>query len=200
VGDIDAPAADGFYVPLAQDDSRFLSLAVRGAGSPMAFAGPVRELVMAVDSDTPIYFVRTLQSAIDEGLWFYRVFGALFAAFGAAALFMASVGLFGVMSFSVSRRVPEMGIRMALGAEAAQVRFLVLRQGMRQLALGMLLGTGLAVLVARGLQMVVYGSRPWDPATYGLVFALLTLTGLAATLVPALRATRVDPVHALRAE
>jgi predicted permease len=200
VGDIDAPAADGFYVPLAQDDSRFLSLAVRGAGSPMAFAGPVRELVMAVDSDTPIYFVRTLQSAIDEGLWFYRVFGALFAAFGAAALFMASVGLFGVMSFSVSRRVPEMGIRMALGAEAAQVRGLVLKQGMRQLALGMLIGTALAVLVARGLQMLVYGSRPWDPATYGLVFALLTLTGLAATLVPALRATKVDPVHALRAE
>jgi putative ABC transport system permease protein len=200
VGNTDAPPPDGFYIPLAQDDSRFVSLALRGAGAPLALSAPVRDLVAGVDADTPIYFVRTLQAAIDENLWFYRVFGGLFAAFGVAALFLASVGLFGVMSFSVSRRVPEMGIRMALGAEAGQVRGLVLRQGMRQMALGMLLGTGLAVLVARGLQMVVYGSRPWDPATYATVFALLTLTGLAATLVPALRATRVDPVQALRSE
>jgi predicted permease len=200
VGDADPPPPDGYYVPLAQHDARFMSLALRATANPLALTAPVRDLVVSVDSDTPIYFVQTLQAAIDENLWFYRVFGSLFAAFGVAALFLASIGLFGVMSFSVSRRTPEMGIRMALGAEARQVRGLILRQGMRQIAIGMLLGTGLALLVARGLEMVVYGSQPWDPATYAIVFALLVLTGLAATLVPALRATRVDPVQALRSE
>jgi predicted permease len=200
VGDADPPPPDGYYVPLAQHDTRFMSLALRASANPLALTAPVRDLVVSVDSDTPIYFVRTLQAGIDENLWFYRVFGSLFAAFGIAALFLASIGLFGVMSFSVSRRTPEMGIRMALGAEAGQVRSLILRQGMPQIAIGMLLGTGLALLVARGLEMVVYGSQPWDPATYAIVFALLTMTGLAATLVPALRATRVDPVQALRSE
>ena len=200
VGNTDPPPPDGVYLPVAQDDSRFLSITLVGSGAPLSYAEPVRDLVSAVDADTPIYFVRTLQAAIDEGLWFYRIFGGLFAAFGAAALFLASVGLFGVMSFSVSRRAPEMGIRMALGAQAAQVRRLVLGQSMRQMALGMALGAGLAVLVARGLQMVVYGARPWDPATYALVFLVLAATGLVATAVPAMRATRVDPVEALRSE
>jgi ABC-type antimicrobial peptide transport system permease subunit len=123
----------------------------------------------------------------------------LFAVFGAAALFMASIGLYGVMSFSVSRRVQEMGIRMALGAQGRQVRALVLRQGMAQIALGMVIGTGLALLVARGLQLFLLGGRTWDPVTYLLVFAVLAVTGLLASSIPAARATLVDPADALRA-
>jgi predicted permease len=196
--DPDAGAPDGFYVPLAQGDANFISVAARTGGSPLAITELVRNEVATADPDTPIYFVDTLGARIEEDLWFYSVFGTLFAVFGAAALFMASVGLYGVMSFTVSRRIQEMGIRMALGAEAAQVRGLVLRQGMVQIGLGMLLGTGLAILVARGLQIFILGAKPWDPATYALVFAVLTLTGLAASAVPARRATRVDPMVALR--
>jgi ABC-type antimicrobial peptide transport system permease subunit len=113
---------------------------------------------------------------------------------------MASSGLYGVMSFSVSRRVQEMGIRMALGAQGGQVRALILKQGMTQVAIGLVLGTGLALLVARGLRSLVFDAKSFDPATYALVFAALALTGLAASAIPAARATRVHPSEALRYE
>jgi putative ABC transport system permease protein len=200
VGDPDPSSAAGFYVPLAQDDARFLSVAARTSGDPLAITAAVRQQVTAADPDTPIYFVGTLRQRIDEALWFYGVFGTLFAVFGLAALFMASVGLYGVMSFSVSRRVQEMGIRMALGAEGRQVGRLIVGQAMRQIAAGIVVGTGLALLVARGLQLIVLDAKPWDPATYGLVFVVLALTGFAASAVPALRATRVHPSEALRSD
>jgi predicted permease len=115
VGDTDPGSPAGFYIPLAQDDASFLSVAARVGGDALSITQQVRQQVTLADPDTPIYFVGTLQQRIDEDLWFYGVFGTLFAVFGLAALFMASVGLYGVMSFSVSRRVQEMGIRMALG-------------------------------------------------------------------------------------
>lgn len=199
VGDpVEESPPHGFYLPLAQADSRFLTLAARTDGAPLTLTGPVRDLVAAIDGDTPIYFVETLQSAIDRSLWFYGIFGGLFAAFGVAALFLASVGLYGVMSFSVSRRIQEMGIRMALGAGARDVLRLVLRQGLGQIAMGMVIGSGLAVLVARGLAIVIYDAAPWDPGTYLVVFGVLALTGFLASWVPARRATRVHPMEALR--
>ncbi|MBT8404142.1 MAG: ABC transporter permease, partial [Gemmatimonadetes bacterium] len=164
----------GMYLPLGQSDQRFLTLAATtDEVAPLSLAGPVRDLVAGVDADTPIYFVETLETAIDRNMWFYGVFGGLFAAFGAAALFLASVGLYGVMSFSVSRRIQEMGIRMALGAGGRDVLRLVLRQGMGQIGIGMVLGAGLALLVARGLTLVIYDAPPWDPATWAVVFAVL---------------------------
>jgi len=200
IDDSDRESPAGLYVPLAQNDANFISLAARADGTPLALSGPVRDAVVAVDADTPIYFVDTLQARIDQDLWFFRVFGGLFAVFGAAALFMASVGLYGVMSFSVSRRVQEMGIRMALGAEGRQVRALILRQGMTQIGVGMLFGSGLAALAAQGLQFIVLGGDPWHVPTFVTVFVVLGLTGLAASAVPAARATRVHPVEALRYE
>jgi predicted permease len=200
VGEPNPGSLSGFYVPLAQSDGPFMSIVARTAGEPLALTAGVREQVAAADPDTPIYFVATLQARIDEETWFYGVFGTLFAVFGMAALFMASVGLYGVMSFSVSRRVQEMGIRMALGAEARQVTQLIIGQGMRQIAVGIVLGTGLAVLVARGLQILFLGAKPWDPGTYALVFAVLAATGFVASWVPARRATLIDPSEALRGE
>ena len=194
---IDVP---GFYVPLAQYDLRFVSIAARVDADPLAIAADVRDAVGAADADTPIYFVQTLEQAMEQSLWFYRIFGNLFLAFGLAALFLASVGLYGVMSFSVSHRVGEMGVRMALGARGAQVVGLILRQGMGQIALGLVFGTGLAVLIARGLTMLLYQVEPWDPFTYLGVFALLLVTGLFASAIPARRATKVDPMVALSAE
>ena len=195
--EIDQP---GFYLPLAQYDLRFVSIAARTDGEPLQIAADVRDAVGTADADTPIYFVQTLEQAVDQNLWFYRIFGNLFLAFGLAALFLASVGLYGVMSFSVSHRVGEMGVRMALGARAAQVVGLIIKQGLGQIALGLVFGTGLAIVVARGLTLLLYQVEPFDPVTYGGVLAVLVITGLGASAIPALRATRVDPAVALSAD
>jgi putative ABC transport system permease protein len=192
--------APGFYLPLAQYDLRFASIAARVDREPLRLTNSVRDAVAAADADTPIYWARTLAQAMNENLWFYRVFGNLFLAFGLAALFLASVGLYGVMSFSVSHRVSEMGVRMALGAEAAQVIGLIIRQGLVQIVIGLVIGTGLAMLVARGLTLLLYQVEPWDPATFAGVLALLVVTGVGASAIPALRATKVDPIVALQAE
>ncbi len=196
--EIDRP---GFYLPIAQQDLRFMSVAARVAGAaPLSIAAEVRDAVAGIDADTPIYFVQTLRAAIDENLWFYRVFGTLFLVFGAAALFMASVGLYGVMSFSVHQRVGEMGIRMALGAESGRVLRMVLKQGLGQILIGVAIGAVLAVFVARGLTLILYQVEPFDPVTFVSVMGLLTLTGILASMIPARRATQVDPMVALRKE
>lgn len=191
---------EGFYVPMAQADHRFMSLLARGPGEVGALAEPLRGAVAAVDADIPLYWLDTLDARIDESTWFYTVFGTLFMVFGVAALFLASVGLYGVMSFSVSRRTSEVGIRMALGARADQVLSLILRQGLGQIALGLALGLGLAVLLARGVRILLFQVSPSDPLVFASIAALLGLTGLVASLVPARRATRVDPLVALRSE
>jgi putative ABC transport system permease protein len=200
VGDNEGQPADGFYLPLAQLDANFLTLLAWTDGEPLRLTQDVRDAVIAADPDTPIYWARTVQQAIDENLWFYGIFGSLFMAFGAAALFLSSVGLYGVMAFSVTARTQEMGVRMALGSAAREVRGLVLRQGLRQILIGSVIGTGLALLLGQGLSLVLFGVTPWDPVTLVAVFLLLLTTGMAASFFPALRATRVDPVVALRAE
>lgn len=189
----------GIYIPLAQSGARFMSVVARTrGGEPMTLAQPVREAVLAVDADLPIYFVRTLQAGINEQYWFFMIFGSLFMVFGAAALFLASVGLYGVMATSVSQRTREMGVRMALGAEGRDVLRLVMRQGLRQLAIGLVLGLALALGVSNLLQMILFEVNPRDPMVFAAIGVVLTITAAAACLIPATRATRVDPQHALR--
>jgi putative ABC transport system permease protein len=187
------------YVPFAQSNARFMSVVARSRrGDPMALAQPVREAVLGIDPDLPIYFVQTLKKAIDDNHWFYMVFGALFMVFGGAALFLAAVGLYGVMSTSVSNRTREMGVRMALGAKRRNVLGLVMRQGLLQLGIGLTLGLALAVGVSNLLQMLLFDVNPRDPLTFVSIGLVLTATAAAACFVPARRATRVDPMHALR--
>jgi putative ABC transport system permease protein len=164
----------------------------------MTLAQPVRDAVLGVDADLPIYFVQTLRKAIDDQNWFYMIFGSLFMTFGGAALFLAAVGLYGVMATSVSQRTREMGVRMALGAEQKDVLGLVMKQGLLQLAVGLVLGLGLAVGVSNLLQMLLFEVNPRDPLTFVSIGLVLTGAAAAACLVPARRATRVDPMHALR--
>ena len=117
----DDPA--GFYVPLTQSDRSFLSMAIQVEGAhPLSITQEVRAAVRSVHADTPIYWVRDMPEVIRQGTWFYNLFGGLFITFGLAALFLASVGLYGVLAFAVSRRVREMGIRMALGANAGDAQ------------------------------------------------------------------------------
>jgi putative ABC transport system permease protein len=200
VGGLDGDEVpEAVYTPLAQGSARFMSIVVRQrGGDPMVMTQPVREAVLAVDSDLPIYFVQTLRKGIDDNNWFFMVFGSLFMVFGAVALFLASVGLYGVMSTSVRQRTRELGVRMALGARGADVRGMVMRQGLIQLGIGLVLGLALALGVSNLLQMLLFEVDPRDPAIYLAIGAVLTATAAAACLIPALRATRVDPMHALR--
>ncbi len=200
VGNEPSAPTEGFYVPVQQSDARFMSIVARGPADPMSLTAAVRDAVQAVHADTPIYFVDTMAGRISEQTWVYNVFGALFMVFGVVALFLASVGLYGVMSFSVSRRTPEVGIRMALGAEGGQVLSLIMKQGLAQVAIGVGLGLGLAVLISRGLQLVLFEVSANDPTVFAVIAAVLVATGLTASAVPARRATQVNPVDALRLE
>jgi len=198
-GSDDRPA--GYYVPLAQRNVRFATIIVRTAGaSPLNITPDVRRVVTTIDSELPIYNVDSLVGAIKRATWFYDVFGSLFIAFGAAALFLASVGLYGVLSFSVSRRTREMGVRMALGAEPRRILRLVLRQGVAQLAIGLALGLAMAYGLSNIVAILMFQVDPRDPAVFGAVTAMITLVGVLASFVPAWRATSVPPMDALRNE
>jgi putative ABC transport system permease protein len=187
------------YTPLAQGGARFMSVIARPrAGDPLALTQTVREAVLAVDPDLPIYFVQTLRKAINDNYWFFMIFGSLFMVFGGAALFLAAVGLYGVMANSVSQRTREMGVRMALGAESGDVLRLVMRQGLIQLAIGLTLGLALALGVSNLLQMILFEVNPRDPIVFVVIGLVLTATAAAACFIPATRATRVDPLHAIR--
>jgi putative ABC transport system permease protein len=188
----------GLYRPLSQQSPRFMTVIARTAGDPHALAPHFREAVTGADPDIPVYWPQTLEKAIQQETWFYRIFGSIFMILGAVALFLAAIGLYGVMSFSVSRRTREMGVRMALGASAAAVMRLIMRQGLLQLAIGVPLGVAAALGVSRLLSMLLFGVSPRDPAIFVATIAVLSLTGMLASWVPARRATRVDPLVALR--
>lgn len=199
VGD-DDPQTWGFYVPLSQSDAQFMSLAVKTGGTATALAPVVRDAVQSIDTDLPLYWEQTLKQAVDGRTWFYRVFGTLFMVFGFVALFLASVGLYGVLAFSVSRRTQEIGVRMALGAHAPDVVRLVVRQGMVQMGIGLIFGLALAAGLSRLLQIILFGVDPRDPFIFTGIVVVLIGTGALASFVPARRATRVDPLVALRYE
>jgi predicted permease len=169
-----------------------------------ALATALRRDVQKVDADLPLYFVGTPAAQQDVFVAANRIIAAMFTIFGLVAVVLASVGIYGVMSFSVNQRTQEFGVRMALGANAAKIISMVLRQGAVQIAVGIALGFGLAFGAASalgaGIQNTLYGVTASDPVTYASVFTVVTLVSLVATLVPARRATHVDPMIALRAE
>ena len=188
------------FTPMPQSDYQFVSLAVASSGDPLSLAKPVQEIVNGLDPDQPIYFINTLDGAIQQSGWFYGVFGTLFMVFGAVALLLAVVGVYGVVSFSVSRRTREIGVRMALGASARDVLRMFLRQGGLQILVGLSCGLVLAFFLAKGLGLVMFQVNTRNPSMYAGVTAALAITSLLATLIPARRAMRVDPMVALRSE
>ena len=191
----------GYYIAVRQSDARFLSVAaLTRSGNATSITGDVRAAVRRVDPNLPIYNVFSEAEVIDRQMWFFNVFGTVFIVFGLAALFMASVGLYGVLSFTVSRRTQEMGIRMALGAASRDVIALVVRQGAGQLGIGLGIGLVLAFGVTRVVALLMYQVDPQDPMVFGGVVSLIVLVGMAASYFPARRATSVNPVQALRAE
>jgi putative ABC transport system permease protein len=198
-GDTGNPRDAGILVPFAQNHAAFMSIAVR-APNAMGMTSQVRSAVAALNPDIPIYSVYAMDEAIARNLWHIRVFGGLFMVFGVVALFLAGIGLYAVMAFSVSRRAREVGIRIALGARTSHVLRLVFRQGIIQLGIGLTLGLALAAGVSRLVAGVLFEVQPRDPVTFAAVVGVLTLAGLLACYIPARRAARVDPLSAMRAE
>ena len=199
-GDQNQPRAPAYFVPLEQHHANFVSMAAFTDGPPMAITSQVRSAVTSLNPDLPIYWTYTQSEAMARQVWFIRLFGTMFALFGLIALFLAAIGLYAVMSFSVSRRTREVGIRMALGAQTRDVIRMIFRQGVVQIAIGVVFGLAFAATLAQFLSVVLFQVAPRDPAIFGSVALVLAFTGLVACLVPALRATMVDPLTALRAE
>jgi predicted lysophospholipase L1 biosynthesis ABC-type transport system permease subunit len=192
------PRHEGVYIPLAQNVINFMSLVVGTNQAAMSYTATIQDEIHRRDQALPLYWVRSLADQYALDTWFYRAFGTLFVAFGLAALAMATIGLYGVMSFSTANRTREIGVRMALGAARRNVLLMILRQGAWQIAAGLALGLGLAALLSRGLGILLFGVRPWDPAVFAGVVLALAAAGMLASFIPAQRATRIEPVDALR--
>jgi len=189
----------GVYLPLAQSDGPpRLYFALRANGDSLSVAAAAREMAAAMDQDTPIYFVKSMERVLSDNRFFNNLIGSLFAIFGAAALALAAVGIYGVIAFSVERRTQEIGLRMALGAQRRDVLSMLLRQGARQVSLGLLLGLPAAAGLAQLLSRNLFDVTPRDPTVFATVVVLLAGVGLVACLLPGRRATAVDPLIAIR--
>jgi predicted permease len=188
------------YIPYWQRPRLTASLLVRTAMDPLAIAQALRSAVWAVDSGVPVPEVKTMKQVMSDSVAQRRFQMVLVLVFAGSALALAGLGAFGVVSYSVTRRRTEMGIRMALGADAAAVRRLVLRQGMIPVFLGLISGIAAALALGQLLQNLLFRLSPRDPLTIGLVSLVLLAVTAAACFIPARRATRVDPVVALRFE
>jgi len=197
---LDGRVKEQYYIPAAQLPQRNMFLVVRTAGDPEALASAARAAVRAVDVDMPVYKVMTMQQVIDDTLMGRRFTALLLAIFAGVALVLASVGLYGVIAYAVSQRRHEIGIRMALGAQVGDVVGMVVRQGMRLAAIGLLVGAVAALATTRFLATMLYGVGAADPATFVAIPAILALVALVASWLPARRAARIDPIVALRGE
>ena len=198
--DITEPVRPELYVPysltgLAQ------GVVVRTDGDPEPATTLVRAEIAALDRDQPITDIRTLESAINDYVFAGPRFGlTLFAVFATLGLTLAVVGVYGVIAHAVSRRTQEIGVRMALGATTDRIVSMVLTGGAKLVAFGIVIGLAGSALAARAMREMIWNVSPWDPVSFVAVAALLMVVGLQATLWPALRATRVNPVSALRKE
>jgi putative ABC transport system permease protein len=197
------PRGEGFPeidVPFAQSPWPQAAIAARAAGDPANLSKSVAQIVESMDPNLPLAQVKTMDQIIDESMAGDRFEAFLFAAFAAIALFLATLGIYGVMSFAVAQRTHEIGLRMALGAGASRVLSLVLREGMILALIGLVLGLGGAFFVGRVMHSLVYNVSTIDITAFSTVALLLLASALLACYIPAHRATRVDPMRALRQE
>lgn len=194
------------YIPWRQDSVSGATLELRTAGDPTAVVAAVRQAVREVDENLPLRNILTQVEQADQTLAMERLFAKLMTLFGLLALLLAAIGLFGVLAYTVSQRTREIGIRMALGAQTADVLKMILRQGMALVLVGVVLGLAGAYALAKyleslmNLSQMLYGVKVFDPLTYGVIVVLLTLVALVACFIPARRAAKVDPMMALRYE
>ncbi|MEO5958721.1 MAG: FtsX-like permease family protein, partial [Opitutaceae bacterium] len=193
-------ALDTFYVPAAQMPEGTANYIVRTAGNAAPVAAAIRAAVREIDPSLPVVDLRTHVEQIDRMTAQERLFARVSGFFSFAALTLACVGLYGLMSFQVLRRTGEIGLRMALGALPAQVLKMVLRESLGLVGLGIVVGFAAAAAGSRFVASILFGLSPTDPATYGTVALLLVAVATIAAVLPARRAAKIDPMIALRAE
>ena len=205
VADIHAAALDKapqptVYVPYRQDPWPFMVFALRTSAPPATLTPAVRDAIWQVDKDQPVGAVRTMDQQLSNSLTRRRFSVSLLTAFGIVAVSLAAIGLYGVLAFIVAQRRREIGVRMALGARPRDVVADVMAQGLRLAGIGVTIGLALALAGSRLLSAMLFGTSPTDAGTFAAVATLLVAIAAVASLVPALRASRVDPLIALRDE
>ncbi len=205
VGDVkfaglDSEPSPEMYTPYAQTPWQSTSLIVRTTASPSDMAAAVRSQVQSLDKDMPVSSIKTMDQRLSESVARPRFNTLLLSLFAAVALILSAVGIYGVMSYSVSQRTHEIGIRMALGAQKGDVVKLVVRQGMVLAGIGLVIGVGGALLLSRLMASFLFGVSATDPLTFTGVSLVLALAAFLACYIPARRATKVDPMVALRYE
>ncbi len=188
------------YVPYRQDPSNLLYLAVRTASKPEGIENAVRVRVSELDRNLPVEDMMTMEQRLSSLAVHPRFYTSVVGLFAALALVLAAVGVYGVMSHIVAQRTHEVGIRLALGARRGDVLKLVIGQGLRLTLIGVATGVAGALALTQFLSSLLYGVKPSDPATFAAVSAILTGVSLLASYLPARRATKVDPMAALRHE
>jgi len=188
------------YRPLAQQRSSLLTLVVHSSGDPKALIASARREVQALDESLPTQEIKTLDEIVSFSLWPMRMGAALVGGFGLLGLLLAAVGIYGVMSYAVAQRTREIGIRLALGAQARDVLKLIVGQGMTLTLTGAAIGLALAFVVTRLLVNLLSGVSATDPLTFAGVALFLIVVALVACYLPARKATKVDPLAALRHE
>jgi len=198
--DIQSKAEPEFFLPLLQRSARSYHLFVRSDGNADALANAVSRQIWGAYPDQPVTHATTLRKTISETIGDQRLHAVLLAVFAAIGLCLALLGVYGVISYSVSRRTQEIGVRVALGAGAGDVLRMVMRQGVALIACGAAIGVAAAVAMTRFIAGELYGVKPNDPATLLIAFLLILFVGSAACWIPARRAVRVDPMVALRYE
>ena len=194
------PVTAESYVPFSQNPWAYVCLAIRAKGDPTAVYSAVRSLLSDIDPQLPLHDMRPMSRVVAETMASQRLTLGLVSGFAALALVLAFVGIYGVMSYSVTERLHEIGVRVALGAQARDVLRLVVGHGMKVAATGLMAGILGALVATRAMTALLFEVRPSDPLTYGVIAALLAMAALAACYLPARRATAGDPLVALRHE
>lgn len=197
---LDADPRVQVYWPLGQSGMPFMGFAVRTAGEPMTALAGVRAAVQSVDADLPLAGVNTMDTLIEQSTGPRRFAMLLLGAFAAVAMILASIGLYGVMSYTVTQRSRELGVRVALGASTSEVLKLVLGQGVRLAVFGVGIGLVAALILTRLMKKMLFSVSATDPLTFIVISVALIAVALLASYLPARRATRADPIVALRAE
>ena len=205
VGDVhlaslDTPPRATVYLPHGQDPNNFMTLMLRTSGSASALVPGLRATIASLDPTLPIGSALPLERVVSDSLRSRRFVLVLVAVFGAAALALAGIGLFGVMAYLVAQRTSELGVRLVLGARPLDVLRLVVGGGMRLVGLGLVLGLAGGLLASRALESQLFGVQPWDPLALAGVAVALSLVSLLALATPAWRAASIDPARAMRAE
>jgi putative ABC transport system permease protein len=198
--DLDRVPRPGFYVPYAQAPWNNMGVALRAAAEPTALAAAARDEVMKLDPTQPVFNLKTVERMIHERTSPKRIMTALMGVFAGIALLLAGVGLYAVMAYAVSQRTREIGVRLALGARPRDILRLVTGQGLKLTLAGLALGMAGAFALTRVMAPLLYGVTATDPLTFILISLSLASVALVACWIPARRATKVDPMIALRCE